>query len=121
MPIVFVQGNQDISFPWDGGIAGDNVLLSMAQTVSTWTFLNACRTEPEVTLLPDSVGDGTQVQIDRYTGCRDDSEVTLYAVFGGGHTWPGSPGPWPEFLGIVSQEIDAGAEIIAFFERHQGL
>jgi hypothetical protein len=42
----------------------------------------------------------------------------LYSVYGGGHTWPGSPLEWPEWAGAVSREINAGQAIIEFFQRH---
>jgi polyhydroxybutyrate depolymerase len=120
VPITFIHGTADPGFPWDGASTGDDVNLSMSQTISTWTSLNQCPNDPIVQTLPDSVPDGTQVQIDLYESCRDGSEVVLYSVYGGGHTWPGSPLEWPEWAGAVSREINAGQAIIEFFQRHPG-
>ena len=120
VPIIFIHGTADPGFPWDGASTGDDVNLSMSQTISTWTSLNQCPNDPIVQTLPDSVADGTHVQIDLYESCRDGSEVVLYSVYGGGHTWPGSPLKWPEWAGAVSREINAGQEIIEFLQRHPG-
>ena len=38
------------------------------------------------------------------------------AVEGGGHTWPGAPGFFPEQARVVSRDISASDELIAFFQ-----
>jgi polyhydroxybutyrate depolymerase len=43
--------------------------------------------------------------------------VLLYAVIGGGHTWPGSPVEIAS-LGPTTHEIDASQLIWAFFAAH---
>jgi polyhydroxybutyrate depolymerase len=51
-----------------------------------------------------------------YTGCRDDAEVILYTLEGGGHGWPG--GPSIPLLGEASSDIDASRVMWEFFSQH---
>ncbi len=45
--------------------------------------------------------------------------MVLYAVEGGGHTWPGGLHYLPErFIGKTSRDFDAGEMIREFFSRH---
>jgi polyhydroxybutyrate depolymerase len=46
--------------------------------------------------------------------------VILYGIYGGGHTWPGSPFDAPFELGLTSMDINATETIWAFFEAHSG-
>ena len=69
----------------------------------------------EVTL---AVGDGTHIVRTCYGPGRDGSEVVLYLVEGGGHTWPGRP-PLPLSLGKSTGNLDANDVIWDFFRRHE--
>jgi polyhydroxybutyrate depolymerase len=51
----------------------------------------------------------------RFTGCRDQAEVIIYAIEGGGHAWPGGG---PTFIGKTSKDINASETMWAFFENH---
>ena len=54
----------------------------------------------------------------RYSGCRDNADVILYTVHGGGHAWPGGE-PLPVWLvGRTTQDIDATAVMWEFFQLH---
>jgi polyhydroxybutyrate depolymerase len=56
----------------------------------------------------------------RHSKCAAGSEVTLFTVEGGGHTWPGGKKYLPErFIGKTSQDLDASQEIWTFFSRHR--
>lgn len=84
-----------------------------------WTARNGCPrpAEPEVTLLEDcDPGDGTRARRERYAG---PAEVVLYAIEGGGHTWPGGRQYAPAFIvGRTTRDIDGCALIWAFFKAH---
>ncbi|NMD03070.1 MAG: phospholipase, partial [Bacteroidales bacterium] len=55
----------------------------------------------------------------RYVNESDGTEVILYAVEGGGHTWPGGFQYLPAWIiGKTSRDIDANEVIWAFFKRH---
>ena len=63
--------------------------------------------------------DGTRVKCTRYVNESDGTEVILYAVEGGGHTWPGGFQYLPAWIiGKTSRDIDANEVIWAFFKRH---
>jgi polyhydroxybutyrate depolymerase len=72
-----------------------------------------------VTLEPDRAPDDqTRVRREVYGSCRDGAEVVLYAVEGGGHTWPGGLQYLPaRIVGRTSRDIDASELIWGFFKR----
>jgi len=75
---------------------------------------------PTITQLPDKdPSDGTKVRKEIYGGCRDGVEVVLYAIEGGGHTWPGGLQYLPEsIIGRTSRDFNASEVIWQFFEEH---
>lgn len=124
--ILFIHGTDDKRVPWQGvRIAGSDgkpqqVTLSIADSVKFWSRRNRCG--PEVTvqeLEPKGNSPGTSVRILTASQCEDDTEVSLYAVLGGGHNWPGSRGVIPpRVAGRVNMDIHATDVILAFFQRH---
>jgi polyhydroxybutyrate depolymerase len=124
--VLILNGTDDPLVPYDGGPVGFG-RQDLGQVIPTdevwqmWAKLNQCAEEPsEVWLAEQSPGDGTRVQVRTYPECADGTQVTLFRIEGGGHTWPGGPQYLPERLvGRVSQELDAGRTIWDFF-RDQG-
>jgi polyhydroxybutyrate depolymerase len=57
------------------------------------------------------------VRQETYGGGRNGVEVILYAVEGGGHTWPGGA-ERPEKFGRRSDDFNASEVIWEFFKRH---
>jgi polyhydroxybutyrate depolymerase len=50
--------------------------------------------------------------------CKNNSEVRLYEILDGGHTWPsGYQYLGPRVIGNVSREINASEEIWRFFAQ----
>lgn len=126
VPVLMINGTEDTLAPWEGGEIrfGRTKLgekLSVPQTVSLWVKLNGCPPTPTVTYEPDrDPRDGTRVRKESYSPCREGTEILLYAIEGGGHTWPGGFQYLPERLvGKTSRDIDAGEIIWQFFRRHQ--
>lgn len=115
VPFLFIHGTQDAYFPYEGALGQ----LSIDSTAKFWAGHNGCVGPPTVELLPDTADDGTRVETTRFAGCRQGGEVMLQLVRGGGHTWPGAWGRYPEFLGPTSREISANEEILQFFLRHR--
>ena len=69
--------------------------------------------------LPDRAHEGTSVRREIYPGGEQGTEVVVYVIEGGGHTWPGGPQYLPAFLiGKVSHNLDATQAIWGFFKRH---
>ncbi|HYD10643.1 MAG TPA: hypothetical protein VEA78_11110, partial [Acidimicrobiales bacterium] len=80
--------------------------------VASWAEANGCG---EHTDEPHS-----EHVIERTYECDADAEVTFFIVEGGGHSWPSSAfsAAIETVVGPTTTELDATAEIWAFFERH---
>ena len=124
--VLTINGTEDKIVPWNGGeINVSSNLLKGVGIVSTydavkfWVFHNQCATTPVVTRLEDkSTQDGTKVRREVYSGGKDSTEVILYAIEGGGHTWPGGLQYLPDDrVGKVCQDINACEVIWEFFKK----
>ena len=125
MPALIINGTEDPLERWEGGEIrlGKNtygVVLSVADTVEFWVEKNGCSPTPIITQLPDlDSADGTTVRTEAYGGCQDGAEVVLYAIEGGGHTWPGGFQYLPKsVIGRTCREFDASRVIWQFFKEH---
>lgn len=129
VPVFMISGKDDPLVPRNGGnltrgkeLGGrGGKVISVPDAAAYWAKNNGCG-KPSERLLPDSdPSDGTRVEEVRYRQCKDDAEVVLWEVDGGGHTWPGArerPGI-TRIVGKTSRDIDASAEIWEFFSRHE--
>ena len=111
------HGTLDPIVPFEG-IPG--VWPPPPETSSFWAENNNCAPDSVVTELDDiSTTDSTTVTKIEYINCDNNTEVVFYRINDGGHPWPGStPVPGFEFLGHTNQDINATAEILAFFSRN---
>jgi polyhydroxybutyrate depolymerase len=129
LPLLLIGGTADPLVPWTGGelkrgpqLGGKGgTVISVHDTIEFWRKHNGCSSRAREIALPDrDPGDGTRVMETRFGSCKDDTEVVLVAVEGGGHTWPGAP-ERPRIARIVgrtSRDIDASEVIWEFFRRH---
>lgn len=120
VPVLHFHGSADTIVPIAGPDARTEKFLkfkSVADSVALWAKVDGCPPVPVVTDLPDRAGDGTTIRKKVYGPGRDGSEVVLYIIFGGGHTWPGRPGVLPS-LGKSTANLSANDLIWEFFERH---
>jgi polyhydroxybutyrate depolymerase len=120
--VVEFHGTDDPIVPFKGGeVQGEfgGIVLSVAETVSHWVNLNRCPTSPKIRLEPDrDPNDGTRVLREVYRSCQKGTGVVLYAIKGGGHTWPDGPGGQLPTSGRVSRDINATEVIWDFFAKH---
>jgi polyhydroxybutyrate depolymerase len=95
-------------------------VLSADESIEFWVTRNKCSETPVVTEEPDrDPEDGTRVTRKQYINEIDGTEVILYAVDGGGHTWPGGLQYKPAgIIGKTSKDIDACGVIWSFFKSH---
>jgi polyhydroxybutyrate depolymerase len=121
--MLLVHGTDDPIVPYDGGsVQGSrgSTLLSVDATAAFWEHADACPGRGASVKLPDaSPADGTHIRREAHTGCADGTEVTVYTVKNGGHTWPDGPQydqVW--VIGKVSRALDASATIWEFLARH---
>ena len=119
--IMFMHGTDDPLVHIDGGAIlrdrGRNV--SLADAVSFWRDWDHTSKNPTSEDLPDSdPDDGTRVHCDVYSGGTQGTEVRVYTIKGGGHTWPSGSQYLPVFLvGRTSRDIDAADAIWSFFQK----
>ncbi len=111
---VGLSGLGELSVP----IAKMGGLMTEREAVDFWCRHNQCSISPYTTNEPDKdPRDGTRVK--RETFGAYNSEVILYSIQGGGHTWPGAFYSGPrDLLGKTSGDIDATELITDFFLRH---
>jgi polyhydroxybutyrate depolymerase len=95
-------------------------VLSVNESIGFWVKRNICSTVPVVDEEPDrDPKDGTRVTRKQYINNIDGTEVILYSVDGGGHTWPGGFQYMPKWIiGKTSRDIDANEVIWSFFKKH---
>jgi polyhydroxybutyrate depolymerase len=120
--VMLIHGTNDPLVPFDGGrvrAGARREILSAHGSAVKWAELNGCNSNPSITNLPTRTEDQTHVRVESFLQCHPGTEVILYVVEGGGHTWPGGWQYLPErIIGRTSRNIDASEEIIAFFKRH---
>jgi polyhydroxybutyrate depolymerase len=118
---MFIQGDQDLLVHIDGGVVGPGHghSVSLAEASSFWSKWDRTWSVPGTQELPDQADDGTRVRRETYGGGKQGTEVVVYTMAGGGHTWPGGPQYLPKFLiGKASQNLNATEVIWEFFKRH---
>lgn len=123
-PILFMHGTEDVSIPWEGiprSVGGEMVYLAapMLRTIEFWIAHNGCDvTYEETQLEPQGDSPETSVHLLEFDGCPENSALDFYAIFGGGHNWPGVPGRLREDIaGNVNMDIHASQVIWDFFSE----
>jgi polyhydroxybutyrate depolymerase len=124
--VLIINGTDDPLAPYRGGEIhfGRKKLgrvISTQETVEYFVRHNCCNAVPVSRALPDrDPSDGVTVQTDTYGNGREESEVILYTLAGGGHTWPGGTQYLPErIVGKVCRDFDGCTVIGEFFKKHR--
>jgi polyhydroxybutyrate depolymerase len=117
---MFMHGTKDPLVPINGGPISRSRgrPLSLADAAKFWRDRD--QTSPKVTAedLPDHAHDGTSVRRETYGDGQQGTEVTVYIIENGGHTWPGASQYLPSFfVGKASQNLDATRTIWEFFQK----
>ena len=124
IPVLIISGTDDPMMPWDGGYVVKQPkrgkVISVPETVKYWVNYNRCSPTPTITWGPDRYPqDGTRVRREVYSKDKNGTEVILYAVEGGGHTWPGGSSHLRKIIaGKTSKDINANEVIWDFFKKH---
>jgi polyhydroxybutyrate depolymerase len=119
--ILFMQGTADPLVHIEGGPVarthGRNI--SLIDAANFWIDHNQTTKKPDSSDLPSHDPNGTSVHRDIYTGGKQNTEVVVYTIRGGGHTWPGGSQYFPAFLvGKVNHDINASEVVWDFFSHH---
>ena len=119
--VMFMQGSKDPLVHIDGGPVArtHGRCVSLAAASSFWRDRDQTSSTPVSADLPDDAHDGTRVHRDVYGGGQQGTEVVVYTIEGGGHTWPGGPQYLPALLvGKTIHNLDATRTIWDFFQKH---
>jgi polyhydroxybutyrate depolymerase len=114
MPILAFHGTKDGAVPFDNGAIGVSLpgvkVRGTELNMADWARLDGCRPTP----LDEKIG--SEVTKQTWANCAPGSDVVLYRIEGGGHSWPGA-NPSSGF-GLTTEQIAATDEILAFFAAH---
>lgn len=125
--VMMVNGTKDPVVPFNGGDIrlfrlgrSRGTILSTASSVELFRRYDGCEKTPERRMLQDTAPeDGASVEIEKYTGGKNGSEVVLVKIIGGGHTWPGGAQYLnARIVGKVCRDIDASEVILDIFLSH---
>ena len=120
VPVLHFHGTKDGLVLFGGPderIPKNLKFLSVDASIRAWAQADGCPETPEVFEVPDLAEDGTRVLRKSYGPGRGGSEVILYIIEGGGHTWPGRE-PRLRYLGRSTRDIAANDLIWEFFRKH---
>jgi len=107
LTVIVTMGTADPIVAYDGM---PGVTYSVNQTIAMWTEADNTTTGPVETVWGPTGLDSTVVHRYVYSGGTDGTEVILFKVDGGGHTWPGGP-LYSPYVGKVTTHIDGSALI----------
>jgi Poly(3-hydroxybutyrate) depolymerase len=120
--VLEVHGTSDPVVPYAGGRISDDggEVTSVEETVEYWSRTDRCKSRylqlPMANLNPN---DDCYPEEFLWEDGRNDTEVVLCRVVGGGHTWPGNALPfYLFFLGNVCLDFSASEMIWQFFKSH---
>lgn len=113
IPILHIHGDADNIVPVGGALGYEGLDSLMA----FWREVNSCPPVADTFFLPDAATNDSSFCI-RYTysPCGDSTEMVLWKVVGGEHTWPGAF-PLPSL--ITNFDLRATRTIWDFFTKHR--
>ena len=106
IPLFEVHGTEDRVSEWKGDLenkGGWGAYIAVPDAINKWVECNKCA-KTECVTLPHKNNDSHTVIAHKYTEGRHGTEVWLYEIIGGGHSW-------------ATRDIDTGDEIWLFFSR----
>jgi len=120
--MLLMNGTDDPILPYGGGRykAGLFQVLSAEDTAKEWARQNRCAEKPAQTKLPALQKGAKDTKVYIYDGCEEGSQVALYSVKDGGHTWPGGEQYMTEKeVGKTSVALNANETIWSFLVTKQ--
>ena len=121
--VLEIHGTNDPIVPYSGGRITDDggEVVGVEATAEIWARIDRCRRDYIKIPVPNRVvEDGCYPQCFEWSQGEDGTDVVLYRIISGGHTWPGHPLSFPSsfFLGKVCLDFDASELIWKFFWDH---
>ena len=118
--VMHFHGKADGIVPFDGPNKSTPRFLtfkSVEKSIEIWRKIDECPEEPTITDFPDKSNDGTSAQQKAYGPGKEDTEVILIEIEGGGHTWPGHKS-YVGLTGKSTKDISANDLMWDFFQKH---
>lgn len=114
-PLVKYEGGA-VGFGEDGFGRGESI--STDKTIEIWINNNGCSSAVKTEELPDNDRkDKCRATKYAYSNCKENTEVVLIKIEGGGHTWPGASQYLPKIIvGTVCNDFNATEMIWEFFK-----
>jgi polyhydroxybutyrate depolymerase len=108
--VIVVRGSSDPVIPEPGecGLICDDFSFSTNETIAYWCGVDGITAEPVETVWGPTSEDATIVHRYVYSGGMNGTQVILFMVDGGGHTWPGGP-LYSVWVGAITTHIDGSA------------
>jgi polyhydroxybutyrate depolymerase len=123
LAVLDIHGTADPLVPYGGGeVQGGSggAILSVADTIKMWAAIDGCDAKPATSDVPDrDPRDGMRTHRDVYAHCKSGTDLVLYTVDGGGHTWPGGGRMDAKVVGPTTRDFDASEAIWDFFAAHR--
>lgn len=106
--LLVFHGTADRLVAFDGGetkyqLGPKRTDSSVASAVAFWVKQDGCSPDPSHTQVAEA-------RVETYSGCKDGTGVTLYAIEGGRHMWPG--------LSLSRNHVAATDILWTFFSQH---
>jgi polyhydroxybutyrate depolymerase len=118
--VLIIHGTSDPLVPYNGGnvARAHGSVVSTGAAVELWRSADGLQGEPKRQHQPATAGAcGEEWQ--SWSGGRKDSALTVIALDGGGHAWPGAAKNLPAaVVGTSCPELDATRTIWEFFKQH---
>jgi len=116
--VLHIHGTDDKTVNYNGSSRS----VGVSEVISTWVNNNNCQIDgvTEISLPDIDQTDNSTVSKFEYNTCSLTTDVHLYKVTGGGHTWPGATIDREE-LGATNRDIKASAVIWEFFRLHKNV
>lgn len=124
--VFYILGMNDPLVPFRGGpihfesYRDRGMVVPAPEAVQFWVKGNRGQSTPNSQDLPDTdPSDGCRVKAAVFGSGLKGSEVMVYGIEGGGHTWPGGINRYsPKTVGATCRDISASEAIWDFFKRH---
>jgi polyhydroxybutyrate depolymerase len=113
VPVMIVHGRRDSYVLYQGGASQSfphSWKMSVGDALSFWAVSDGCAGKPAI-----SHPAGPDLERVAYADCKDGSEVVLWEIMGGDHSWPGDIFPAPG----GGKPVSAADAILAFFATHR--
>jgi polyhydroxybutyrate depolymerase len=125
LSLLLINGTKDPLVKYDGGAVGfgedgfgRGESISTDATINIWVKNNECSVSPLIEQIENKdKNDKCTAQKFIYGGCKNNTEIILVKIEGGGHTWPGASQYLPKFIvGTVCNDFNATEMIWEFFK-----